>query len=65
MGLTENVRFSTIYRTGHMSVEERKLFFSELEDYISSLICRNGYDIIWGDFNIHVENSLDPTTIEL
>ena len=51
--------FSTIYRTGILSKTERNEFLQEIQLYVASLIRRNEFLVIWGDFNIHVESSQD------
>ena len=46
------VTFSTIYRTGYLNMQQRPQFLTELNDYLESLIFKEGINIIWGDFNI-------------
>ena len=46
------LRFSTFYRTGPLSVEERVHFLGELNDYMETLVLKTGDNIVWGDFNI-------------
>ena len=64
-GSNENIRFSTIYRTGYMNSDEKDQYFTEMDDYVNSLLDKDGYDVIWGDLNIHVEEENNVTAIEL
>ena len=47
-----NIRFSTIYRTGYLNIQQREHFLNELSDYLESLISKDGVNVVWGDFNI-------------
>ena len=49
---TSHIRFSTIYRTGVLNVNERHQFLEELGGYLDTLVSKEGINIIWGDFNI-------------
>ena len=51
-GKGESVRFSTVYRTGYLSVENRGIFINEINDYMDSLLPKEGINVVWGDFNI-------------
>ena len=53
-----NCLFSTIYRTGNLDKHKKELFFNEMEEYVAYL-SSNNKTVIWGDFNIHVENGDD------
>src|SRR6218665_3601557 len=55
------VTLLTVYRPGseHVTVK----FFEEFTLVLESLITRNSQLIILGDFNIHVEDSMDPHSI--
>ena len=56
-----SIRFSTIYRTGILNVKERSIFLEELCDYLDSLVFKEGLNILWGDFNISKEQSVNKT----
>ena len=53
------LRFSTTYRTGQMDTTGKDKFIEELQSYLSTLNSKCGKSIIWGDFNIHVEDEND------
>ena len=49
---TSHIRFSTIYRTGVLNVNDRHQFLEELNNYLDTLVSKEGINVIWGDFNI-------------
>ena len=51
-----NLFISTVYRTGQLNVSERKTFIKEFELYLEMLSCRKELVIVWGDFNIHIQD---------
>ena len=53
---SRNLFISTIYRTGQLSLIERKAFLKEFEEYLEVLSCRKELIILWGDFNIHIQD---------
>ena len=53
------LRFTTIYRTGQMDTTGKNKFIGELQSYLTTLNSKCGKSIIWGDFNIHVEDEND------
>ena len=59
------LRISTLYRTGKMSTEGRKLFTNDLDDYLQRLMLKKGEKLLCGDFNIHVENENDLDRLAL
>ena len=56
------LRVSTFYRTGKMSTEGRSNFINDLDDYLLSIVQKNGEKMLCGDFNIHVQNANDIDT---
>ena len=54
-GKSNNIRFSTVYRTGYLSEENRVIFLKEMNDYMELLIPKEGLNLIWGDFNIPLD----------
>ena len=62
----ELLRFINIYRT-HYSTKNRFTigqFLTEFEEYLDTLPAKQGIPILVGDFNLHLERSLDPHTIK-
>jgi hypothetical protein len=55
-GINEVFLFSTIYRTGVLTSREQDEFLNELQTHVEELITKNSSIVLWGDFNIHVEN---------
>ena len=58
---TSCIRFSTIYRTGQLTANEKSKFLEELHDYLDSLLFKDGINIIWGDFNISKDQIINKT----
>ena len=55
---------STFYRTGVLDVLNKEQFLLEMEDYVMKVALKKEHVIIWGDFNIHVEDSNDTIATE-
>ena len=58
-GYKKKFLFSTFYRTGALDTRNKEEFLSEIEEYTTSLTVKKEDIILWGDFNIHVEDSND------
>ena len=61
---SEMLRLSVVYRsTQSKSYEETKItkFMDEFEDYLDALVGKTGSPIICGDFNFHVEDTMNAT----
>ena len=56
------IRVSNIYRTGKMTNSGFEDFTNELDDYLGTLLQKQGQNIICGDFNIHVEDTDNSQT---
>ncbi len=54
-GKTDNIIFSTIYRTGYLNKDDGKLFIAELNDFLETVTSTNNVNIIWGDFNLKID----------
>ena len=53
------IRFSTIYRTGNLNAQHRISFLEELNDYLESLLFKEGINVLWGDFNISKDQTIN------
>ena len=56
-GVSFNIRFSIIYRTGYLNVNDKLQFLKEMNDYVESMIAKDSINIILGDFNIRLDNN--------
>ena len=57
LGKIDIIRFSIIYRTGYLVIENKDSFLNELHFYLDSLITKEGINIVLGDFNIRQDNN--------
>ena len=59
------LRFCIIYRTTQKASDETKIskFMTEFENYLDTVLEKNGMPILCGDFNLHVENKSDKVAI--
>ena len=67
---TETLRLCVIYRSTQHSSRKKYLatrqtkFFEDFSDYLECLASKSGKPLICGDFNFHVENSLDSVAAQ-
>ena len=54
---------STIYRTGYLDKNNKSLFFKELTDFLELILATDNLNLVWGDFNIRI-NNLDNLSSE-
>ena len=62
-GKNKTFIFSTIYRTGLLTLQNQVIFLKEFEEHVQSIITKNMFIVLWGDFNIHVEKQDDSLAI--
>ena len=62
-GKIENIMVSTIYRTGYLDKNNKSLFFKELTDFLELILATDNLNLVWGDFNIRI-NNLDNLSSE-
>ena len=58
-GANTTFLFSTIYRTGNLNASAQDEFFEELQAHVESIVIKGDTVVLWGDFNIHVEDKND------
>ena len=58
-GANTTFLFSTIYRTGNLNASAQDEFFEELQTHVESIVIKGDTVVLWGDFNIHVEDKND------
>ena len=51
--------FSTFYRTGILDTSTKEQFLIDIEQYATPLVHKSYHVVLWGDFNIHIENKDD------
>ena len=58
----ELIRFSIIYRTGYLNIDDKNSFLIEFGSYLDLLLSKEGINIILGDFNIRCDSNYSLKT---
>ena len=53
-GSNENVRFSTMYRTGYLKQVNKEIFLKEISLFLETLVPTESINVVLGDFNIRL-----------